>query len=97
MLVQGLWEVVLRKPGPKSEKLLTHCDKTRIKTLVDSVAELLPDQYEGEVLIALSGVLAGVIKESHPSRREMLREVALEILETIAPTEAQKENGQCDE
>ena len=95
MLVQGLWEVVLRKPGPKSEKLLTHCDKTRIKTLVDSVAELLPDQYEGEVLIALSGVLAGVIKES--SRREMLREVALEILETIAPTEAQKENGQCDE
>ena len=81
----------LMKPGSKSEKLLKHCDKTRILTLVDSVAELLPDQYEGEVLIALSGVLAGVIKESHPSRREMLREVALEILETIAPTEAQKE------
>ena len=78
-------------PGPKANELLRNCDKTRIRTLVDSVAELLPDQYEGEVLIALSGVLAGVIKGSHPSRREMLREVALEILDTIAPSEAQKE------
>ncbi len=78
-------------PGPKTNELLRHCDKTRIKTLVDSVAESITDQYEAEVLIALSGFLAGMIKESHPSRKEMLRGVALEILDTIAPTEAQKE------
>lgn len=77
------------KPGPKTLALLQNCNGERIRKLVEQIGELLIDQYEGEVIVALAGVLGGCIKECASTQRsEAMRGVVEEILDAIGPQSA---------